>query len=160
MKSNFKDTVVAPMRFLGLEVDYPLLRSETRFSPAPSNRSDDKLKFDVNYQGTKHSLLPEQVMAAYFNKMKLTMLKNGLENKEAIISVPAYLTQKERQAYLDAAKIAELNVVRLINDSTAIALDYGLFRKNDLDAETPRNVLFIDFGHSKLGVFACSFTKS
>lgn len=41
-----------------------------------------------------------------------------------------------------------------------MALDYGLFRKNDLDAETPRNVLFIDYGHSKLGAFACSFTKS
>lgn len=134
IKSNFKDTVVAPMRFLGLDVDYPFIRAETKFSPASSNFSDDKLKFDVNYQGVKHSLLPVQVMAAYFNKLKLIIAKNGLEDKEAIISVPAYLTQQERKAYFDAAKIAELNIVRLINDSTAIALDYGLFRKGDLDA--------------------------
>ena len=61
---------------------------------------------------------------------------------------------------MDAARIAELGVTRLINDSTAIALDYGIFRKNDLDASVPRNVMFIDFGHSKLSVFVCSFTKA
>jgi heat shock 70kDa protein 4 len=160
MKSNFKDTIVAPMRFLGLDSEYPLLRSETRFSPATSNKSEGRLTFNVNYQGTKHTLVAEQIMAAYLNKLKLIIAKNGLENKEVILSVPAYLTQTERKGYLDAARIAELNVVRLINDSTAIALDYGLFRKNDLDAEVPRNVLFIDYGHSKLGAFACSFTKS
>lgn len=98
-------------------------------------------------------------MAAYFNKLRIIIAKNGFENKEVIVSVPTYLTQAERKAYHDAARIAELNI-KLINDSTAVALDYGLFRKGDLDAEKPRNVLFIDFGHSKLGVFACSFTKS
>lgn len=60
----------------------------------------------------------------------------------------------------DAAKIAEFTITRLINDSTAVALDYGMFRKNDLDATNARNVLFLDFGHSKFNVFACSFTKT
>lgn len=106
MKSNFRDTVVAPMRFLGLEAEYPLLRSETRFSPASSNRSEGNLRFDVNYQGTKHSLVPEQIMAAYLNKLKLIIAKNGLENKEVILSVPAYLTQAERKGFLDSARIA------------------------------------------------------
>lgn len=76
------------------------------------------------------------------------------------MAVPTYFTQQERKAVLDAAKIAELNVTRLINESTAVALDYGIFRKNDLDATNPRNVLFIDFGHSKMSVFVCSFTNS
>jgi molecular chaperone DnaK (HSP70) len=60
---------------------------------------------------------------------------------------------------MDAAKIAELHVTRLLNESTAVALDYGIFRKTDLDPKTPKNVLFVDFGHSKLSAFACSFTK-
>jgi heat shock protein 4 len=60
---------------------------------------------------------------------------------------------------LDAAKIAELNVTRLLNESTAVALDYGIFRKNDLDPKTAKNILFVDFGHSKFSTFACSFTK-
>lgn len=77
-----------------------------------------------------------------------------------MVAVPTYFTQQERKAVLDAAKIAELNVTRLINESTAVALDYGIFRKNELDANNARNVLFIDFGHSKMSVFVCSFTNS
>lgn len=76
-----------------------------------------------------------------------------------MVAVPTYYTQQERKAVLDAAKIAEFNVTRLINESTAIALDYGIFRKNDLHATDARNVLFIDFGHSKFSTFLCSFTK-
>lgn len=45
-------------------------------------------------------------MAAYLNKMKLTIMRNGFEDKEAVIAVPPYLTQSERKAYLNAAKIA------------------------------------------------------
>ncbi len=133
MKSNFKDTIVSPMRFLGLDAHYPLLRAETKFTPAKTLQHENRIFFDVNYQGQKLNLLPEQAMAAYFNKLKLIIAKNGLENKDVILSVPTYLTQAERKAYYDAAKIAELNI-KLINDSTAVALDYGLFRKGDLDA--------------------------
>lgn len=87
------------------------------------------------------------------------MQKNNFDNKSAVVAVPTYYTQQERKAVFDAAKIAEFNITRLINESTAIALDYGIFRKNDLHATEPRNVLFIDFGHSKLSTFLCSFTK-
>ena len=103
--------------------------------------------------------MPEQLLAAYFNKLRLIMAHNGLENKEAVIAIPPYLTQQERNGILAAAKIAEINVTRLINESTAVALDYGIFRKADLDVKEARNVLFIDFGHSKLSVFCCSFVK-
>ena len=159
MKSNFRDSVVAPQRFLGLSSDYPMIRAETKYCPARSSFNNGKIQFEVNYQGQKEALVPEQIMAAYFNKMKLTVLKNGFEDKEAVIAVPPYSTQAERKAYLNAAKIAELNVTRLINDTTAIGLDYGMFRKADLDQKVARNVLFIDFGHSKFSVFCCSFTK-
>jgi heat shock protein 4 len=87
------------------------------------------------------------------------MQHNELESKEAVIAVPPYLTQVERKGILNAAKIAELHVTRLINESTAVALDYGIFRKADLDPKVPRNVLFLDFGHSKFSLFCCSFTK-
>ena len=87
------------------------------------------------------------------------MAKNGFEDKEAVVAIPSFFTQAERKACLDAARIAELNVTRLINDSTAICLDYGMFRKADLSNDKARNVLFIDFGHSKFSTFLCSFTK-
>lgn len=121
---------------------------------------DNKIAFEVKYQGQTEVLYPEQIYAAYLNKLKLIIQKNNFENKNAVIAVPTYLTQQERKAVLDAAKIAELGVTRLINESTAIGLDYGIFRKNELDANNPRNVLFFDFGHSKLSIFCCSFTNS
>jgi len=61
---------------------------------------------------------------------------------------------------LDAARIAEFNVIRLINESTAIALDYGMFRKKHLDEKVAKNVLLIDFGHSKLGLTTCAFLSN
>lgn len=59
---------------------------------------------------------------------------------------------------IDAAKIAELNITRLVNESSCIAVSYGLFRKAEL-TDKPRNVVFIDYGHSKLSAFVASFTK-
>ena len=53
---------------------------------------------------------------------------------------------------MDAAEIAGIKCVRLINENTACALTYGFFRKADLDADKPRVVAFVDFGHSKLTV--------
>lgn len=159
MKSNFRDTIVAPQRFVGLGVNYPHLRAETRHCPAKNDISSGKLQFQVNYQGQKESLYPEQALAAYFNKLRSIMEHNQFESKEAVIAVPTYLTQVERKGILTAAKIAELHVTRLINESTAVALDYGIFRKADLDPKNPRNVLFLDFGHTQFGAFCCSFTK-
>lgn len=159
MKSNFRDTVVAPQRFVGLSVDYPHLHAETKHCPAKNTTESGQLQFQVNYQGQKELLKPVQVLAAYFNKLKSIMEYNGYESKEAVIAIPPYLTQVERKGILNAAKIAELNVTRLLNESTAIALDYGIFRKADLDAKNPRNVLFVDFGHTQFGCFSCSFTK-
>ena len=51
MKSNFRHSVLYPLRFAGLSTDYPMLRAETKFCPAKTNISSGKLRFDVNYQG-------------------------------------------------------------------------------------------------------------
>lgn len=160
MKTNFRDTVSYPTRFLGLHNEYPKLAQETKFVPAKTMKGDHgKLFFQVNYQGQNEQYVAEQVVAAYLGKLRQTIQANKLANNEAVLSVPSYYTQIERKALLDAARIAELHVTRLLNECTAVALDYGIFRKNDLDPKNARNILFVDFGHSKLSTFACSFTK-
>ena len=73
--------------------------------------------------------------------------------------MPTYYTESERKAIIDAGRIAELNILRVFNESSAIATSYGLFRKAELEKEKPRYVAFIDFGHSKLSAFVASFTK-
>lgn len=130
MKSNFKDTISYPSRFLGLRPENPFLRAEKKFVPAKCVTKDDKVAFEVKYQGQTETLFPEQIYAAYINKLKFILEKNGFSNKSAVVAVPTYFTQTERKALLDAAKIAEFNITRILNESTAVALDYGMFRKN------------------------------
>uniref|UniRef100_W5UBW9 Hypoxia up-regulated protein 1 n=1 Tax=Ictalurus punctatus TaxID=7998 RepID=W5UBW9_ICTPU len=65
--------------------------------------------------------------------------------KDAVITVPAFFNQAERRAVLQAAQIAGLKVLQLINDNTAVALNYGLFRRKDINS-TAQNVMFYDMG--------------
>ena len=102
-------------------------------------------------------LTPEQVLACFLRKAKAYFEKEGMMGNEMVISVPTYASNVERQAYLDAAEIAGIKCVSLINESTATALTYGFFRKDDLNAKKPRIVAFVDFGHSKLTITYCSF---
>uniref|UniRef100_A0A8C3LD87 Heat shock 70 kDa protein 4 n=1 Tax=Chrysolophus pictus TaxID=9089 RepID=A0A8C3LD87_CHRPC len=76
------------------------------------------------------------------------------------IKVPCFYTDAERRSVMDATQIAGLNCLRLINESTAVALAYGIY-KQDLPAleEKPRNVVFVDMGHSAYQVSICAFNK-
>ena len=74
--------------------------------------------------------------------------------------VPCFFTDAERRALLDAAQMAGLNVLRLMNETTATALAYGIY-KQDLPAaeEPPRNVVFVDCGQSAVQAAICAFNK-
>jgi len=91
-------------------------------------------------------------------KIKQLLRNNGFENNDMVFSVPSYYTEAERKALLDAAKIAEITVNRLFNESSAIALGYGIFKKAELTAEA-RNTVFVDMGHSKLSAFCAAVSK-
>uniref|UniRef100_A0A8B9CB74 Hypoxia up-regulated protein 1 n=1 Tax=Anser brachyrhynchus TaxID=132585 RepID=A0A8B9CB74_9AVES len=65
--------------------------------------------------------------------------------KDAVITVPTYFNQAERRAVLHAARMADLKVLQLINDNTAVALNYGVFRRKDINA-TAQNIMFYDMG--------------
>lgn len=83
----------------------------------------------------------------------------NVQSSNVCISVPAYYTEAERKALIDACKVADIPLERLLNETTAIAINYGLFRKADLDPEKPRHVAFVDLGHSKFSAFVGSFYK-
>uniref|UniRef100_A0A7N8YH30 Heat shock protein 4a n=1 Tax=Mastacembelus armatus TaxID=205130 RepID=A0A7N8YH30_9TELE len=76
------------------------------------------------------------------------------------IKVPSYFTDAERRSVMDAAQIAGLNCLRLMNETTAVTLAYGIY-KQDLPApeEKPRIVVFVDLGHSGYQVSVCAFNK-
>jgi heat shock protein 4 len=107
--------------------------------------------------GTKHTFTVEQVLAFYLFKLKKFYEKAEINCKDLVVSIPSYCSNVERQSLLDACEIAGLKCLRVINESTAIALQYGFFRKKDLDAKETRVVAFVDFGHSKTTVTIASF---
>jgi len=101
----------------------------------------------------------EQILAFYLKKIKHFYESSDIPSKDFVISVPSYASNVERQAILDAAEIAGLKCLRVINESTAIALNYGFFRKKDLDEKKERIVAFVDFGHSKTTITIAAFKK-
>lgn len=100
----------------------------------------------------------------YFTKVKeFTSAEIKVPVTDAVISCPGWFTDRQRRALIDAAEIAGIHVLRVINDSTAAALGYGI-TKTDLPdgAEAnckPKNVVFVDLGHSSYQVGVASFVK-
>lgn len=154
MKRNFKNTLQFYQRFLGLNWDCKeQIEEEMKFiTYKVVELENKKLGFEVVVRGEKQVLTPEQVMAAFLKRAKTYFEKAGMMAKEMVLSIPTYASNAERQAYLDAAEIAGIKCVRLLNESTAIAYNYGFFRKADLKKDEPRKVCFVDFGHSKLTI--------
>ena len=71
--------------------------------------------------------------------------------------MPSYYTEAERKAFLEAARMADIKILRLFSESSAVALSYGIFRKKELKDIT-KHVMFVDFGQSKLSCFVAKFT--
>src|ERR1700691_1235172 len=84
-------------------------------------------------------------------------LKTGVT--DIVIAVPGWYTDIQRRAMLDAASIAGLNTLRLINDTTAVALGYGITKSDLPEADNPRHVVFVYVGHSGLSVSVIAFSK-
>ncbi|XP_060106874.1 hypoxia up-regulated protein 1 [Heteronotia binoei] len=89
---------------------------------------------------------PEEVLGMVLNYSR-SLAEEFAEQplKDAVITVPAFFNQAERRAVLHAAKMADLKVLQLISDNTAVALNYGVFRRKDINA-TAQNIMFYDMG--------------
>jgi L1 cell adhesion molecule like protein len=104
----------------------------------------DKPKLQVNYQGTTKSFTPEEISSMVLIKMKqIAEAYLGGTVNNAVVTVPAYFNDGQRQATKDAGRIAGLNVLRIINEPTAAAIAYGL---DKTDQAGEKNVLIFDLG--------------
>ncbi|XP_012287319.1 97 kDa heat shock protein isoform X2 [Orussus abietinus] len=162
MVTNMKNTVYGFKRLLGRKYNDPQAQQELKSLPyKTSQQADGSIGIHVHYLGREQVFSPEQITAMLFTKLKEiseTALQTAVN--DCVISVPSYFTQSERQALLDAARIAGLNVLRLLNETTATALCYGIY-KQDLPAPeaAPRHVVFVDCGYAALQVSVCAFHK-
>ena len=125
--TNPENTIFAVKRLIGRNFDDPTVKKDVETAPFKIVNSD-KGDAWIEAKGQKYS--PSQISAFTLQKMKETAEKYlGTEVKQAVITVPAYFNDAQRQATKDAGKIAGLEVLRIINEPTAASLAYGLDKK-------------------------------
>nr|BDT62810.1 MAG: MjHSP70-2-like protein [Metapenaeus joyneri majanivirus] len=149
------NTVYDAKRLIGLKYNDKNIENEKKYWSYDVVNIDEKPKIHVNYKNEEKFFTPEEISAMVLSKMKETAetyLGQKVEN--AVITVPAYFNDSQRQATKDAGVIAKLNVIRIINEPTAAAIAYGLDKKNDGTVEAATkdddnvttNVLVFDLG--------------
>jgi heat shock protein 1/8 len=142
--ANPTNTVFDAKRLIGRKFTDSVVQTEKKLWPfAVVEGAGGKPKIEVEWKGQRQSFLPEEISAAVLVKMKQTAEAYlGQTVKDAVITVPAYFNDSQRQATKDAGAIAGLNVLRIINEPTAAALAYGL----DRVGAGEKNVLIFDCG--------------
>lgn len=140
---NPENTVFDAKRLIGRRFDDPKIQDDLKHWPFKVVNDMGKPKIQVEYKGESKTFSPEEISSMVLIKMKETAeayLDHPVKN--AVITVPAYFNDSQRQATKDAGTIAGIKVLRIINEPTAAALAYGL----DKNLKGEKNVLIFDLG--------------
>lgn len=141
-KSNYKNTIYDTKRLIGRKYNDSIVQLEKNRLPFKIINDHGKLKIVVQYKGEEKKLSPEEISACILTKMKeIAESYVGKKISKAVITVPAYFNDEQRNATKDAGIIAGLDVLRIINEPTSAAMCYGLDKKKD-----KLNVLIFDNG--------------
>jgi len=142
---NPTNTIFDAKRLIGRKFTDSAVQSDMKHWPFKVTNVSGKPKLQVEYKSEEKSFTPEEISAMVLIKMKETAEAYlGKEVKDAVVTVPAYFNDSQRQATKDAGVIAGLNIMRIINEPTAAAIAYGLDKKKTGDKES--NVLIFDLG--------------
>ena len=147
---NPTNTIFDAKRLIGRKFSDPSLQADLKHFPFKVvNAGNDKPVFEVDYLGEKKRFSPEEISAMILGKMKeIAETYLGEKVTQAVVTVPAYFNDSQRQATKDAGTIAGLNVLRIINEPTSAALAYGLDKKSDKE----RNIVIFDYGGGTLDI--------
>uniref|UniRef100_A0A8D1HDD4 Heat shock protein family A (Hsp70) member 4 like n=1 Tax=Sus scrofa TaxID=9823 RepID=A0A8D1HDD4_PIG len=160
--TNVRNTIHGFKKLHGRSFDDPIVQTERIRLPYELQKMPNgSAGVKVRYLEEERPFAIEQVTGMLLAKLKETS-ENALKKPVAdcVISIPSFFTDAERRSVMAAAQVAGLNCLRLMNETTAVALAYGIYKQDlpPLD-EKPRNVVFIDMGHSAYQVAVCAFNK-
>nr|AVP26831.1 heat shock protein 70 [Paralichthys olivaceus x Paralichthys dentatus] len=140
---NPTNTVFDAKRLIGRRFDDAVVQSDMKHWPFNVINDSTRPKVQVEYKGESKSFYPEEISSMVLTKMKeIAEAHLGKTVNNAVVTVPAYFNDSQRQATKDAGTISGLNVLRIINEPTAAAIAYGLDKK----VGSERNVLIFDLG--------------
>jgi len=141
---NPENTVFDAKRLIGRKFNDEVVKADMKLWPfTVKNGSAGRPVIEVMYKGEKRTFFPEEISSMVLQKMKeVAESYLGCKVNDAVVTVPAYFNDSQRQATKDAGKIANLNVLRIINEPTAAAIAYGL----DKASKEEQNVLIFDLG--------------
>ncbi|KAL4160543.1 70-kilodalton heat shock protein, variant 2 [Phytophthora ramorum] len=153
---NAHNTVFDAKRLIGRKFSDPIVQADIKHWPFKlSPGAGDKPQITVQFKGESKTFQPEEISSMVLIKMReVAEAFIGKEVKNAVITVPAYFNDSQRQATKDAGAIAGLNVLRIINEPTAAAIAYGLDKKGG-----ERNVLIFDLGGGTFDVSLLSIEE-
>ncbi len=140
---NPKNTIFDAKRLIGRNYNDPVIQKDIKNFPFDVKNKENKPTINVKYNEEEKTFHPEEISSMVLTKMKNTAEAYlGTKVTDAVITVPAYFNDSQRQATKDAGIIAGLNVLRIINEPTAAAIAYGLDKKSNEE----KNIIIFDCG--------------
>uniref|UniRef100_A0A915Q5H5 Uncharacterized protein n=1 Tax=Setaria digitata TaxID=48799 RepID=A0A915Q5H5_9BILA len=164
LNTNIKNTIINFKHLLGRKFTDQITQKYRNFIPCEMVQlSNDDIGLKVEYFNEERIFTPEQVVAAFLVKLKdiTENSSHGMRNvTDCVVSVPFYFADAQRRALLTAVRIAGLNCLQILNETTAVALAYGIY-KQDLppENEPARIVAFVDIGHSSAQAVLVAYNK-
>ncbi|CAB0045021.1 unnamed protein product [Trichogramma brassicae] len=133
---------------IGKSIDNPMVQLFQKRFPYYNIEADSERNTILFRIDDETTYTPEELLAQLLYKAKeFAQISAGQKIKEAVITVPGFFNQAERQALLQAAELANIKVLQLINDYSAVALNYGIFRSKEIN-DSAHYVMFYDMGAS------------
>lgn len=157
---NIKNSVSQVKRLIGRKFSDPGLQKDLQSLPFSVSEGPDGFPLvHVRYLGELKTFTPTQLLGMLFSNLKGIAETNlNAAVVDCCIGIPVYFTDLQRRAVLDAATVAGLHPLRLIHETTATALAYGIY-KTDLPENDQLNVAFVDIGHASMQVCIAGFKK-